>query len=730
MQILHSKLPRFLLPPSYHPPVETHTTHVYLTRALFSMESLPLEILERVCEYLGLYEANRQSLHQFASASTFCRAVAAKARYSCVSLNVRSSMTLQSDIEHLIDMFTTNHCLRHIRKLRISGDMSLLDLDTAEGNSSAFPSNLATPKYPQENQGDINCDPFSDLPGMYAYHDYHPQQLSDEDQEELELAWAPLSELIVRLALSDLIWAAMNQVPLSLLSTLHNRNLECRLHVHTFCLRSMIYFPAERPKFTEAEYALVTSPCLYSIYAPDAYWFDSLGRNNYNQEAVHAMVSGITPNLKKVQIDQTRRVGNETLHAALQRGRPVWTGFYPDKHPSECMRPVTRGKLQVLKIREFGLLNEDVVSWSVSIDLDLLKSLSLDINRVQDGLRGLAELAQKGAFRSLADLSISWSDFVNEFTHPTDFFVDLVSSLSPLKSLQLGWTIDDPSIDAILETHGDVLCEFRSSDMVWTRHQVARIGSQCTQLRDLTVEIQRTGGDAEEVRTYQSLGTIGTLRRLTLGLHCESPESRLTSPVICYHGAERNMSIVPLIRRIFANAAIDDVLARSIYNIVSLTQAGSHLAYHSALEELTIRVQPRALVVNSREYSTTKQFIRWLGRTWLCERFQDHPAAVATCLNIRSKPKTEAVDLGAQETIATVSNHHVKLRELEKKDRQAVEHKFYFSGETPGKFDDKDAYKKAWNELWPNREGNWLHNWHSFPLEATEEDHHEKCLCV
>ena len=109
-----------------------------------------------------------------------------------------------------------------------------------------------------------------------------------EEREEQNKAWLPLAQFLDQLPdLKDLIYAYSNQIPMSILSSLHQHHPINRLHVHTFSLRSL-FQPRDRPHDIDPdEFVLATSPCLSSIVVSYC-GYDTFRQLDYNQEAVLA----------------------------------------------------------------------------------------------------------------------------------------------------------------------------------------------------------------------------------------------------------------------------------------------------------------------------------------------------------------------------------------------------------------------------------------------------------
>lgn len=83
------------------------------------VESLPVLILERVCEYLDDQSATRQSLRAFALTSRCLHAAAAAQRFSQLEIWVRDPDDLESSLKRWKEVLTDGRH-RHVRRLKIS----------------------------------------------------------------------------------------------------------------------------------------------------------------------------------------------------------------------------------------------------------------------------------------------------------------------------------------------------------------------------------------------------------------------------------------------------------------------------------------------------------------------------------------------------------------------------------------------------------------------------------
>lgn len=152
--------------------------------------------------------------------------------------------------------------------------------------------------------------------------------------------WAVVSFLIRLPRLTDIVYACTEQVPQALLETLHTSLPRCRLHVHSFSLRSLFrYFnegPNPRQGIDDAEFMLAKSANLTCVAVLTSDLFDDM--INYNEEALRSMVAGLAPNLKYVYI----RESSDVFQRQRNLPKPRWQGFIPI-NPTSTTRTQTVG---------------------------------------------------------------------------------------------------------------------------------------------------------------------------------------------------------------------------------------------------------------------------------------------------------------------------------------------------------------------------------------------------
>jgi hypothetical protein len=415
-----------------------------------------------------------------------------------------------------------------------------------------------------------------------------PDRRSYQCAYEYENAWLPLARLVKRLPkLSDLIYTCANQFSPCLLRALETFRPDCKLHIKTFRLRSL-----NEKHLDPHELAICESPCLHSISVSYVAHSSTGGRIDYNEDAAMKLVAGMAPNLKEVSTILLDNGHRRMDHI------PPWQGFGKDKQ--EQMPSL--GSLQVLDLD--GVQGRPMRDWLACTDLSVLRVFRY--HRVIN-LDQLTYLKTSCNFPSLTTLGINIeaADRSREAYH--ECLGRFLRGLSSLESLELVGGVDHPTFLVVLEmpsTRLKKLCLLRSDTlpprMVVGAPEVKMLNTSFPSLEELIVKISRSRGNAQEVAIYKALGSMPKLRNLSLTLDVMDlvdPISRLGDrhrlpndptfdefdrQVFNGYTGYRNGHI----RDLFINSALDETLARAIFDSISTAQP----AKISLVESLKVRV--------------------------------------------------------------------------------------------------------------------------------------------
>lgn len=91
------------------------------------LNSLPPEILNRVCEYLEA--THRSSLVSFSCVNHTIRSIAVRLLFHSISLEVYSRKKLRLEVDGWRELLSRNSYLQHVRQVEVSGQMPSLTQD-------------------------------------------------------------------------------------------------------------------------------------------------------------------------------------------------------------------------------------------------------------------------------------------------------------------------------------------------------------------------------------------------------------------------------------------------------------------------------------------------------------------------------------------------------------------------------------------------------------------------
>lgn len=411
-----------------------------------------------------------------------------------------------------------------------------------------------------------------------------PLRRSDDLKRKTDAAWMPLARFLARLpAVRDYIFDCKNQVPVCVLSALHQNHPKCRLHVSRFWLRSLIQSESDQHDIEPDEMALIKSPCLHSTDVECYDHFDRF-RASYNEEAVLEMISGLSPGLKVVRMFMRRRI--DALGRKLQwRGFLVVDGKTGQKQEKSQTGPT--GQVQVLAIAGDSLYPGQGTAHSQRTDFSQLRTLQLDLqSRIElEETQTLTRIAQVTGFNSLRAVSLSctcmsvvpWLE-----AHAMDEALSLfLCCLPPLTVIRLNYLALEQSFNAIVSHHGHTLkrlCfmpavywrqpENVTSFTITARH-VQSLAQSGANLEDVELASPRTKGDAQEMAIYRSLSQLPRLKRLSLLLEYVPLAKRKTDFFHYFSLPATRTEFERHVRDCLVNAAVDSDLAFAIFRAVS-----------------------------------------------------------------------------------------------------------------------------------------------------------------
>ncbi|KAK4446882.1 hypothetical protein QBC34DRAFT_143859 [Podospora aff. communis PSN243] len=581
------------------------------------LEKLPLLVLERICDYLdnNSEDANRAALWAFSLTSRSCFAAAAPHLFRQIQLHAPDKDALHRSLEQWTTTLGQSGFYRYVRRLKITDQ--------------------AKKKKMSDEWVELK-DRILDDDHFYQPFGGRPNRLKvSQPIHEDDSLWVQLTDFIDKLSgLRDLAWAYSAYFPSSVLSSVHQRG--CRLHMESFLPKSLVQDRNNPTAVHPDDYALISSPSLYSISAVVRYP-PSIDHIYPIEEAVRRMVAGTSPNLTRVKLlAWTGRVNYfDGMNGGQQASRP-WGGFFPGE-TTDSDAVTTKGNLRSLSFPAVSM--PDLREWSEVTDLTKLHSLTLPWSAGFRGMPGftaeLADLASQQLFSSLKSLSLHRIDDNPDWGQPA--LRKLIENLPPLVQLSLEGDMACTTLQAVIERHGKSLRQFSvaqnrspwrsprvtTAPRVPTTHMIEQMADVCQNLEELNMGISRTHGDEREIAIYRALSRFPRLRRAFLRLEYTIGPDRNTwnDEVDGPHPLADAVSLddVPTeyVRDAFVNGALDEGLARSIFDIISPPGSSPKTVYLQTKQDFG-----HGLVQTRRGNARfmLAELLRWVNPTWLMKR--------------------------------------------------------------------------------------------------------------
>lgn len=685
-----------------------------------NLNNLPVEILQQIAGLVR--DTNRPSFYAFVVTNKPCRLVCMPLIFQEIHVSVNDCRTLKNDIDFLRKSLLSNVCggdvTRLVRHLCLKGSLSLMKSDGSEVSMTTMDELERTANHEERLQ---------------RFRSNGLDELMDENEPLVDAyvgevdpfvtpgqnaAWTPVANLIKALPnLTKLVYDCRNQFPPSLLNVLQSHRPQCRLYHQTFRLRSL------RSKFDRLdphELAVATSPCLYSVKLRCSYYNED-AEADQNPQAILELVAGLAPNLKEVFV-----LWVPSPKYPPPSSKPPWRGLPGFVHGQT-------GSLTLLSItgrvpNPCSLL--DVLQpWANHTDFSSLRHLSFggaydqSTHESRQGFTTaqLEFISRACSFPQLESLNIVLTrrDHKTENVDPhanakyLDAATAFFDSLPPLRKLSVTGSILPEIFDTILGRHGRTvvdlkLCPFEDTwaralwyipyvPMTITKARILQIKAHCPVLESLSTYIKRTMSDPSEVELYTSLAQIKTLQFLFLTLDCSNwrvmrdPDLEDEAWFDEYDKKKFPGSWKEVkrghIRQSFINCAVDETLARSIWDVIAKHKDGKRLVslklYTTGAMNLGMPGQIRRMF----------DIVHHLSRSWLIERgIRDDEQSV---LHVR--------ELGLQAR---------KARDKELQDK--------FEAEGGAQVDEgPNAGVHVFRRIWPEKEVGrpWPDDWTSYPLQ-------------
>lgn len=651
-----------------------------------TLNDLPLELRQQIAAYVETFYP--PSLYAFNLTNKACHEASMFHIYREIHITVRNREELRRDVDRLMKALCRADFLRRVQCIVIKGTLNL---------GTRKPENDSKKRMPPY-WIDYGLQEVLDHEEPIFYADRHVvydqpviQRFSEED-----MAWTPVIEFVRALPhLKDLIYDCYSQFPPSLLDVLHAQHTQCRLHHLTFRFRTLLWGV---PKPYEME--LATSPSLHRVKVACG-WRDTDGDDDFNQEALMDLVSGLAPNLKDVTVLRLLPM----LSMRYVRARDDWKGL-----PGYSSKPV--GSLTSLSLKGYSDLSTKLLeSWADYTDFSCLQQLTLggahDLRST--GLNGeTMQWLSHIDFSQLRRLHVHLhrDDMFDKKPHYTDHAVSFFQGLNPLEELSVTGPIDARIVNAIVSQHGQTLRKLRlrpieqtfrgilnanvdrEIPMEFSKDHILHIQTGCPALEELAIPVKRNKSSAAERAIYECFAKMENLKSLFLTLDCSNwrvTHDRTYNPQFDEEDAkpvfEHSAHITRgIIKETFINCAVDEGLARSIWEAVSKKKSGKRL------QRLKLWTTGGDDFGRGDSSVWVTDVLSNLSRSWLIERV----------------PRDDCQDITVRE---------LGQREREARDAKTTTRRTWHSDLEP---------EKAFGQVWPPKKSSesWQGDWSSFPLQA------------
>ena len=389
-----------------------------------------------------------------------------------------------------------------------------------------------------------------------------------EDPETEAILWLPLAVLIAKLHyLTEFDYGCEDPIVPCILTALRHYHPSCGLSLSNFRFSKV-----QERSIIPYELRLLQYPSLHTLEI-------DIAMMNFNEDAILEAIK-FMPQLKKVEL----RI--KALRATFYKDHYV---EFPQLRPPSRHRKDIMGSLSCLSFKgEMAFMDgKRFEYWTHATDFSKLHTLDMGI--VQQPTV-FSRFNEQVIFSSLKKLAVYLECRIQEQrSRPAmDAFFE---SLPPLDSLTLAGAMDSVLIQTIVCRHGYSLQDLRLYPVedpdhsfttlfkiVLTPEDIQTIVQACPRLQRLDLTIKRSRGDTREAACYEALSQSTSLKQVNLKLDCahdpRSPDEMNDESLddfdrAPYHSGSSSEVLYHIhARDSIANFAIDETLARSIWDII------------------------------------------------------------------------------------------------------------------------------------------------------------------
>ncbi|KAK4451234.1 hypothetical protein QBC34DRAFT_401548 [Podospora aff. communis PSN243] len=552
------------------------------------LTSLPIEVLARICECLTEEPALLSSLVALSLTNKHLHSIANPLLLHDIHLNLNESdpAQLTGQVQECRRLLRCHGAFRQVRRLFIDdSDETSEAHDPSDhdhsGQLQLRRSQVAFDADPLPTLSVLDIFADADLPkGIYCI--LRRPVVNDfdtvEDTYANDAAWHPLLRLLGELSgLRELHFSCKGQFPPRLLHTLQSQPSlgRCKLFINAFRLRSLLS-PTPDPH----ELQLITSPFLHRLRM--ACWREEGPPDKLRPDDVDVAryIMRMAPNLKEIFLDHNIPKHFHRRAEKPNQTSPPWITTADHAGPAS---------LETLFLTGNSLSNWQTVEmekWMASTDFSKLRTLSLNFrNGVAQYL--LQSLLAGAELPRLTTLVLSIAPDNTSYRHAAEHLLSSLPSLTELHLLYFKFSTP-------LLRLGPQLRVLSLRGIEITAHDVRQLGEDCPSLERLGITVKRSHGDSAEAKIYRSLGKfLPRLQHLSLYLDVPLP-AQLGQPDPDFDEFDRKLCpgsqyLNGHLRKWLLNNAMDESLARSIFDAISSSKISPNEYRHVPLKTLKIQ---------------------------------------------------------------------------------------------------------------------------------------------
>ncbi|PWY66473.1 hypothetical protein BO94DRAFT_629030 [Aspergillus sclerotioniger CBS 115572] len=424
---------------------------------------------------------------------------------------------------------------------------------------------------------------------LSEFHDSYFGFLTEAEAYYQENDWEPIISLISRLQHLRLFnYIVTNMFPTCLYQALERLHPNCQIDIWTPQSPSLDLPGLGRAhRFVSLgcnqpfDLNILSAPRLHTFHA--VYTFDIDPENRQRWVHIDEPFKFIftAPHLKHLIIDARDGRGENPFLIV----KDEWQRFTSESRLS----PPTVSLDSLTFIRAPHEPYEHILL-NISTMIDLSKFRSLDIgvhsqpailSQVAPTLVGLERLYIHMLPRN-KQFKVHWDSTSEDATWDIEEMISTVQAFRPLRFLCMRGLLSFSSLDRILSHHTtleglslEASYRQRESPPPGEEHKypisngdhLRSVAKLCPRLAELRLPVQRTKGNARECDIYRALGHVSQLHTVILDLDCDlrpTPTGELPEP----GDREEQLPSPAYIRETLINAAIDEALVKSIFDLI------------------------------------------------------------------------------------------------------------------------------------------------------------------